>query len=208
MAVYNEPICRRCRSLGMKLFLKGDKCLTEKCAFERAPYPPGKDKVARRKLKNYTEHLLEKQKAKAYYGVLERQFRRYFRKAKQMQGQTGENLIKILECRLDNVLYKSGLAISKKQARQLISHGNIRLNNKKVTIASLIVSKNDYITLTDKIKNSQETKDRIEDAYKSGITPWLSLDLDNFSVKVLNVPSIEDIRVPFKADTIVELYSR
>lgn len=208
MAVYNGPLCRRCRALGLKLFLKGDRCVTEKCAFEKSPYPPGKDKSSRRKLKSYTEHLIEKQKAKSYYGVLERQFRRYFKNAKQMQGQTGENLVKILECRLDNVVYKSGFAVSKKQARQLISHGNVILNGRKTTIPSLIVSKNDTISVSEKIKNSQELKDRIDYAYKSGIAPWLSLDVGNLTVKVLDIPSIEDIRVPFKADTIVELYSR
>ncbi len=208
MAVYHGPSCRRCRALGLKLFLKGERCLTQKCSFEKAPYPPGKDKTSRRKLKSYTEHLLEKQKAKAYYGVLERQFRRYFKNAKNMPGQTGENLVKILECRLDNIVYKAGFASSRKQARQLISHGGILLNGRKTTIPSLIVSKNDVISIKDKLKNSQELKERIDYAYKSGIAPWLSLDPSNISVKVLDIPSIEDIRVPFKADTIVELYSR
>ncbi|WP_291490438.1 30S ribosomal protein S4 [Desulfurella sp.] len=208
MAVYHGPSCRKCRALGLKLFLKGERCVTQKCAFEKAPYPPGKDKTSRRKLKSYTEHLLEKQKAKTYYGVLERQFRRYFKNAKQMPGQTGENLVKILECRLDNVIYKSGFASSRKQARQLISHGNILLNGRKVTIPSLIVSKNDIISVKEKLKSSQELKDKIDYAYKSGIVPWLSLDPNNMSIKVLDIPSIEDIRVPFKADTIVELYSR
>ncbi|OSS41996.1 SSU ribosomal protein S4p (S9e) [Desulfurella amilsii] len=208
MAVYNGPSCKKCRALGLKLFLKGDRCVTEKCAFERSPYPPGKDKTSRRKLKNYTEHLLEKQKAKVYYGILERQFRRYFRNAKQMEGQTGENLVKILERRLDNIVYKAGFAASSKQARQLIGHGNVLLNGRKTTIASLIVNKNDIISVKEKLRDSQELKDRIDYAYKSGIAPWLSLDPNNMSVKVLDIPSIEDIRVPFKADTIVELYSR
>jgi len=208
MAVYNGPLCRRCRALGLKLFLKGERCLTDKCAFERSPYPPGKDKSARRKLKSYTEHLIEKQKAKAYYGVLERQFKRYFEKAKKMKGQTGENLVRILESRLDNVVYKAGFAISRKQARQMISHGHILLNGKKANVSSLLVSKNDVISVKGKMKNSQELIERVESAYKSGIAPWLDLDKNNLTVRVIDLPPIDEIRVPFKADTIVELYSR
>ncbi len=208
MAVYTEPACRRCRALGVKLFLKGDRCFTDKCAFERRPYPPGKTRNFRRKLSSYAEHLREKQKAKAVYGVLERQFRRYFQEAKRLKGETGANLVVLLERRLDNVVYRAGFASSRREARRLVSHGHIRVNGRKVDIPSYLVKKGDVVSVAEKIKNKEEFKARFEENARRMASSWINVDLDNVSAIFADIPTRDDIQPPFNENAIVELYSK
>ncbi len=208
MAVYNGPVCKRCRALGVKLFLKGDKCFTDKCPFEKRPYPPGKDRNYRRKITSYGEHLMEKQKAKAVYGVLERQFRIYFKEAKRQKGETGANLVRLLERRLDNVVYRAGMASSRKQARRLVSHGHIRVNGKKVNIPSYLLKKGDVITVSEKMKANEEFRIRFEENVRRGVSSWISVDLDKMSATFSDIPTREDIQPPFNENAIVELYSK
>ncbi len=208
MAVYTGPACRRCRALGVKLFLKGDRCFTDKCAFERRPFPPGKTRNYRRKLSSYAEHLMEKQKAKAVYGVLERQFRRYFMEAKRLRGETGANLVVLLERRLDNVVYRSGFASSRREARRLVSHGHIKVNDRKVDVSSYLVKKGDTITVSEKMKNKEEFKSRFEENARRMATSWINVDLDNVSATFVDIPTRDDIQPPFNENAIVELYSK
>ncbi len=208
MAVYNGPACKRCRALGAKLFLKGEKCFTNKCPFEKRPYRPGKDKSSRRKITNYAEHLMEKQKARTIYGVMERQFRKYFAQAKKQKGETGENLVRLLERRLDNVVFRSGMASSRKEARRLVSHGHILVNAKKVNIPSYLLKKGDTISLSEKVKNNEDVKNRFEEAAKRGVVSWISVDMDKFSASFVDIPTKEDVQPPFNDNAIVELYSK
>ena len=208
MAVYTGPACRRCRALGVKLFLKGEKCFTDKCAFERRPYPPGKTRNYRKKLSSYAEHLMEKQKAKTAYGVLERQFRRYFKEAKGQKGETGANLVILLERRLDNVVYRSGFASSRKEARRLVSHDHIRVNGKKVNISSYLVKKGDVISVSEKMKGKEEFKNMFEENAKRMASSWINVDLDNVSATFVDIPTRDDIQPPFNENAIVELYSK
>jgi small subunit ribosomal protein S4 len=208
MAVYNGPACKRCRALGVKLFLKGDKCMTDKCPFEKRPYRPGKEKTSRRKVTNYAEHLMEKQKARTIYGVMERQFRKYFAEAKRQKGETGENLVRLLERRLDNVVFRSGMASSRKEARRLVSHGHIRVNNRKVNIPSFLVKKGDTVSFSDKIRAQEDIKNRFEENSKRGVVSWISVDMDKFSATFVDIPTKEDVQPPFNDNAIVELYSK
>ncbi|AEA34306.1 30S ribosomal protein S4 [Hippea maritima] len=208
MAVYTGPACRRCRALGVKLFLKGDRCFTDKCAFERRPYPPGKSRNARRKMSSYGLHLAEKQKAKAEYGVLERQFRKYFEEAKRQKGETGANLVVLLERRLDNVVYRSGMASSRREARRLVTHGHIRVNGHKVDIPSYLVRKGDVITVSDKMKAKEEFKRRFEENSRRMSASWINVDLDNVSATFVDMPTRDDVQPPFNENAIVELYSK
>ena len=208
MAVYTGPACRRCRALGVKLFLKGDRCFTDKCAFERRPYPPGKTRNYRRKLSSYAEHLMEKQKAKAVYGVLERQFRRYFEEAKRQKGETGANLVVLLERRLDNVVYRAGFASSRREARRLVSHGHVRVNGKKVDIPSYLVRKGDVISIADKMKNKEEFRRKFEENARRMAASWMNLDLDNVTATFVDYPTRDDVQPPFNENAIVELYSK
>ncbi|MCD6133667.1 MAG: 30S ribosomal protein S4 [Deltaproteobacteria bacterium] len=197
--------CKLCRQLGVKLYLKGDRCLTEKCAFERRPYPPGKERFQRRKISDYAIHLMEKQKARAIYGVRERQFRRYFFKAKREKGRTGENLVRILESRLDNMLYRAGFATSRRQARQMISHRFVKVNGRIVNIPSYLLRKGDVVALA---KENDFIKAGIEEAVKRGIPSWFQVDADKLTFTVLNIPSTGDVNLPFNENAIVELYSK
>ena len=208
MAVYNDAVCKRCRALGTKLFLKGERCFTDKCAFEKRPYGPGKSKGSRRKITSYGEHLMEKQKAKAVYGVLERQFRKYFYEAKKQKGETGVNLVQLLERRLDNVIFRAGFASSRKEARRLVSHGHILVNAKKVNIPSYLLKKGDTISLSEKVKNNEDVKNRFEEAAKRGVVSWISVDMDKFSASFVDIPTKEDVQPPFNDNAIVELYSK
>ncbi len=208
MAVYTGPACRRCRALGVKLFLKGERCFTDKCAFERRPYPPGKTKNTRRKLSSYALHLMEKQKAKAVYGVLERQFRKYFEEAKRQKGETGANLVTLLERRLDNVVYRAGFASSRREARRLVSHGHIRVNGKKVDIPSYLVKKGDVISVSDKMKNKEEFKNKFEENTRRSAVSWISVDLDKAEAIFNDYPTRDDVQPPFNENAIVELYSK
>ncbi len=210
MARYRGPKCKLCRREGEKLFLKGDRCYTDKCAFERRKYPPGihGPSQARRKLSIYGMQLREKQKVKRIYGVLETQFRRYFEMARSMSGNTGENLLSILERRLDNTLYQLGFALSRDHARQLVSHGHVLLNGRKTDIPSLLVTTGDVITLKEKAKKNPFVQQAIQSKDESLVPAWLSLNKEKMEGKVLRLPTREDIKYPVKETLIVELYSK
>ena len=208
MARYTGSVCRLCRREGTKLFLKGDRCLSGKCALEKRPNVPGQHGAGRKNVKEYGLQLREKQKAKRYYGVLESRFKGYFEKADKTEGVTGENLLSLLERRLDNVVYRIGLADSRKEARQLVTHGHFRLNGKKVTIPSLIVRAGDVITLREESRSSEKFKNLIE-ALDTRITPkWIELDKAQVVAKVAALPARDDVDFPFEEHLIVELYSK
>ena len=208
MARYTDAVCRLCRREGQKLFLKGDRCYTEKCALTRRSYAPGMHGQGRSKVSEYGTQLREKQKAKRYYGVLEKQFRSYFDRAAKMEGVTGENLLILLESRLDNVVYRMGMAESRKEARQLILHGHFRLNGNKVTIPSLIVKAGDVITLRETSRSSEKIKALIEDLNTRVVPKWIEMDKNEVSAKVAMLPKREDVEFPFEEHLIVELYSK
>ena len=208
MARYTGSVCRLCRREGTKLFLKGDRCLSGKCAVEKRPTVPGQHGNGRKQVKDYGLQLREKQKAKRYYGVLEKQFAGYFEKADKTEGVTGENLLSLLERRLDNVVYRIGLADSRKEARQLVTHGHFRLNGKKVNIPSMIVRAGDVITLREASRSSEKFKALIE-ALDTRITPkWIELDKGQVVAKIAALPQREDVDFPFEEHLIVELYSK
>lgn len=209
MARYTGPVCRLCRREGEKLFLKGERCFSEKCAFERRKYPPGfHGPTAKRKLSIYGLQLREKQKAKRIYGVLESQFKRYFEMARKMPGNTGENLLSLLERRLDNVVYHLGFATSRKTARQLVSHGHILVNGKKIDIPSYLVSVGDVITIKEKMKENIFVKESFEKKRPEDVPSWLSLNKEKWEGKVVRLPLREDVSHPIKESLIVELYSK
>ena len=208
MARYTGSVCRLCRREGTKLFLKGDRCLSSKCAIETHPSAPGQHGAGRKNVKEYGLQLREKQKAKRYYGVLENQFKGYFEKAEKTEGVAGENLLSLLERRFDNVVYRIGLANSRKEARQLVTHGHFRLNGKKVNIPSLIVRAGDVITLREESRSSEKFKALIE-SLDSHITPkWIELDKAQVVAKVAALPQRDDVDFPFEEHLIVELYSK
>jgi small subunit ribosomal protein S4 len=208
MARYTGSVCRLCRREGTKLFLKGDRCLSGKCALEKRPTVPGQHGNGRKQVKEYGLQLREKQKAKRYYGVLENQFKGYFEKAEKTEGVTGENLLSLLERRLDNVVYRIGLADSRKEARQLVTHGHFRLNGKKVNIPSMIVRAGDVITLREASRSSEKFKALIE-SLDTRITPkWIELDKGQVVAKIAALPQREDVDFPFEEHLIVELYSK
>lgn len=207
MARYTGPSCRQCRREGMKLYLKGDRCYTDKCAISRRGNPPGQHGAGRRsKVSNYGLQLREKQKVKRYYGLLETQFRNYYDIAEKQPGITGENFLRLLESRLDNVVYRLGFATSRKEGRQLVRHGHFTLNGHKADIPSILVSVGDVIALKEKSKNSPKFKD-LKDS--SASTPrWVESDLEKFVGKVVAMPTREDIDLPIEEHLIVELYSK
>lgn len=208
MARYTGSVCRLCRREGTKLFLKGDRCLSGKCALEKRPTVPGQHGNGRKQVKEYGLQLREKQKAKRYYGVLENQFKGYFERADKTEGVTGENLLSLLERRLDNVVYRIGLADSRKEARQLVTHGHFRLNGKKVNIPSMIVRAGDVITLREASRSSEKFKGLIE-SLETRITPkWIELDKGQVVAKIAALPQRDDVDFPFEEHLIVELYSK
>ena len=196
-----------CRREGMKLFLKGDRCYTDKCAIVKRNYAPGQHGQGRKKVSNYGLQLREKQKVKRIYGVLETQFRNLYERAEKMTGKTGENLLSLLERRLDNVVYRMGLASSRKEARQLVGHGHFLLNGHKADIASMVVKPGDVITVKDRSKSSAKFKALVET--NSRIAPkWLEANLEEMSAKVVANPSREDIDLEIAEHLIIELYSK
>ena len=208
MARYTGSVCRLCRREGTKLFLKGDRCLSGKCALDKRPTVPGQHGSGRKNVKEYGLQLREKQKAKRYYGVLENQFKGYFEKAEKTEGVTGENLLSLLERRFDNVIYRIGLADSRKEARQLVTHGHFRINGKKVNIPSLIVRAGDVITLREASRSSEKFKALIE-GLETRITPkWIELDKGQVVAKIAALPQRDDVDFPFEEHLIVELYSK
>ncbi|NLL29560.1 MAG: 30S ribosomal protein S4 [Clostridiales bacterium] len=206
MARYTGATCRLCRREGMKLFLKGDRCYTDKCAFVRRSYAPGQHGAARKKLSNYGVQLREKQKARRIYGILESQFRNYYEKADHMRGITGENLLKLLEMRLDNVVYRLGYGASRPEARQLVNHGHFLVNGKRVDIPSYQVSVNDEITVIEKSRGTEKFKTFIENP--KTLPKWLEANAENYTGRVVAEPAREDIDSPVNETLIVELYSK
>ena len=201
--------CRRCRRENLKLYLKGDRCYSDKCSFERRAFAPGQHGQARfRKVSDYAIQLREKQKVKAMYGMLEDQFRIYFRKADLQKGVTGENLLILLERRLDNAVFRLGLASSRNQARQLVRHKHILVNGKKVDIPSFQVNPGDEISLKDKSKTNSFIVESLEAVERRGVPSWLELDKDNFKAVVKAMPNREEITMPIQEQLIVELYSK
>jgi small subunit ribosomal protein S4 len=206
MARYTGAVCRLCRREGLKLFLKGDRCFTDKCAFSRRGYAPGQHGQGRKKVSNYGLQLREKQKAKRIYGILEGQFRRYYEKAERQRGITGENLLRFLELRLDSIVYKLGYGNSRSEARQLVNHGHFLVNGKKVDIASYEVKVNDVISVCDKSKATEKFKTFAENP--KALPSWIEGNSENFEGKIISLPSRADIEVPVNETLIVELYSK
>ena len=208
MARYTGPVCRLCRREGKKLYLKGDRCVSGKCALDRRNTAPGQHGAATKKLKEYGKQTREKQSARRYYGVLEKQFVNYYEEATRQQGMTGENLLKLLERRFDNVVYRMGMANSRKEARQLVLHGHFTINGKKANIPSILVRSGDVIAVAENFKKSAKCK-AIAEALETKISPkWLEVDKANFVAKVVALPEREDIDFPFEEQLIVELYSK
>ncbi len=208
MARYTGPKCRLCRREGVKLFLKGEKCLTDKCPFERRPYPPGQRRERVGKKTDYGVRLREKQKLKRIYGMTERQFRRFFEEADRRKGVTGDNFLVLLERRLDNVVYRLGFASSRSQARQLVAHGHVAVNGRKVDIPSYLIRPGDTIEIREKSKDIPFLKENVEIAVKRGIPSWLELDPDNLKGTVKSLPDPAEIQVPVNLQYVVEFYSR
>ena len=208
MARYNDAVCRLCRREGLKLFLKGSRCFTDKCAIERRNYPPGQHGLGRSKQSAYGQQLREKQKARRIYGVLERQFRQYFAKASEAKGVTGETLLQMLERRLDNVVYRFGFASSRAMARQIVAHGHILVDGHKVDIPSSLVSTGEVISLRESSRKNEAIKICLDTAKGRGVPGWLELDADRFLGTVRQLPSREDVTMPIQEQLIVELYSK
>jgi len=209
VARYTGPVCRLCRRERMKLFLKGDRCFKEKCAVERRNFPPGQHGTRRgRRTLGYGLQLREKQKVKRIYGVLEAQFRTYFQEADRSKGITGENLLVMLERRLDNVIYSLGFAASRAQARQFVRHGHVQADGRKITIPSYQVKAGQAIAIKDASRKNPLIRSSVETARGRGVPEWLELDAENTTGKVLRIPVREDIKLPIQEQLIVELYSR
>jgi small subunit ribosomal protein S4 len=208
LARYRGSECRLCRREGLKLFFKGDRCYTEKCAFERRGYAPGEHGQARKKHSDYGVQLREKQRLKRMYGLLEKQFRGYFERADRMKGITGSNLLVLLERRLDNVVFRLGFAPSRNEARQLVRHSHFLVNGRKVNIPSYTVRKDDVVELREKSRKVLPILDSLETVARRGIPGWLELDKDNFKGVVKAIPTREDITMPVQEQLVVELYSK
>ncbi len=208
MAKYTGASCKLCRREGEKLFLKGDRCYTQKCSVSKRAYAPGQHGQNRKKMSEYGIQLREKQKARRYYGVLESQFRKYFEMAVNKKGITGENLLKILESRLDNVVYRLGFASSRTEARQLVTHGHFLINNSRIDIPSYLMKPGDVVAINGESKASPKFKDLAEVAQSKVIPAWLELDRENLIGKVITLPAREDIDLPVQEHLIVELYSK
>ncbi len=208
MARYTGPVCRLCRREGVKLFLKGDRCYSEKCAFEKRAYAPGQHGQRRSKQSEYGLQLREKQKARRIYGIGEGQFRKYFKEADRRKGVTGENLIVQLEQRFDNIVFRAGFADSRSQARQLVRHNHFKVNGRKANIPSMILKVGDEIQLKEGSKKSVVIKAIVEKLGQGNTPEWLNLDAENLAVKIVALPARENVDIPVSEQLIVELYSR
>lgn len=208
MARYTGPSCKLCRREGKKLFLKGDRCLSDKCAVSRRATVPGQHGAGRKTVKEYGMQLREKQTARRYYGVQEKQFKKYYVKADKKSGIAGENLLSILESRYDNAVHRMGLASSRKEARQLVRHGHFNLNGKKADIPSIILKVGDVIELREKSRSSEKFKGLIEDMANVTAPKWLDLNKDAVSAKVIAMPARDDVDFDFNEQLIIELYSK
>ena len=208
MARYTGPACKLCRREGVKLYLKGERCTSGKCALDRRNTAPGQHGAGNKKMREYGKQLREKQKAKRYYGVLEKQFLNYFKEADRKEGMTGENLLTLIERRLDNVVYRMGMAASRKEARQLVLHEHFELNGKKVNIPSIIVKAGDVIAVRENFRDSEKCK-TLAEALKDKTAPkWLDVNKDGLNAKVVALPARDDIDFDFEEQLIVELYSK
>ncbi|MEG3072574.1 MAG: 30S ribosomal protein S4 [Peptococcaceae bacterium] len=208
MAKYTESVCRLCRREGQKLYLKGDRCFTPKCGVERRSYAPGQHGQGRKKFSEFGLQLREKQKARRIYGILEKQFRGYFEKAERQPGVTGENLLRLLERRLDNIVYRIGLGSSRSEARQLVLHGHFLVNGRKVNIPSYLIKVGDVITVRDKSKGSPKFKELIERASDHTPPAWLEYEAEQVQARVVDFPTRDQIDATVQEHLIVELYSR
>ncbi len=208
MARDTGALCRRCRQEGEKLFLKGSRCYTDKCGLERRRYAPGLHGQKRSKLSDYGLQLREKQKVKQIYGIMEKQFKRYFYIAQRMRGVTGSNLLQLLERRLDNVVYRCGFASNRRQARQIVTHGHFTVNGRKVNIPSYLVRPGNIIELKESSKNLTVVKECISQSEHRGFPPWIEMNVKNLRGKVIYLPSREEIALPVQEQLVIELYSR
>jgi small subunit ribosomal protein S4 len=208
LARYTGPVCRLCRVEGTKLYLKGERCFTDKCAIERRNYAPGQHGQRRSKRSDYGLQLREKQKVKRVYGVLEKQFRGYFKKAERQRGITGENLLILLERRLDNVVYRLGLCGSRAEARQLVCHGHVMVEGRRVDIPSFLVNKGQKLQVKEKSRKIKRFQESLKSSERRGIPKWLSMDAANFTGTIVDMPTREDISYEFQEQLIVELYSK
>ena len=208
MARYTGPVCRICRREGTKLYLKGERCTSGKCAFDRRSQVPGQHYDSRKKVGEYGMHLREKQKVRRYYGLLEKQFKNYFVMADKKPGMTGENLLVILESRLDNVVYRMGMASSRKEARQLVLHNHFRVNGKKANIPSILVKAGDVITINESSTDSAKIKELLEECASKRVPKWLDVNTENGTAKVVTLPAREDIDFEINEQLIVEFYSK
>ena len=208
MARYVGPACKLCRREGVKLYLKGERCTTGKCALDRRGTAPGQHGAGNKKMREYGKQLREKQKTKRYYGVLEKQFYNYFVEAERKEGMTGENLLTLIERRLDNVVYRMGMGESRKESRQLVLHEHVELNGKKVNVPSIIVKAGDVVTVRENFRGSEKCKALVESMKDKTAPKWLDVNKDNLTAKVVALPAREDIDFPFEEQLIVELYSK
>jgi len=208
LARYIESACRLCRRENLKLYLKGERCYSDKCAFERRSYPPGQHGQGRAKFSSYGLQLREKQKVKRMYGLLERQFRNFFERAERQKGITGTNLLLLLERRLDNMVYRLGFANSRSEARQLVLHNHFMVNGKKVNIPSYLVKVGDVIELKEKSRKVAKIGESLKAVARRGVPSWLELEKDNYRGRVLALPAREDLTMPIKEQLIVELFSK
>ena len=209
MARYIGPICRLCRREDMKLFLKGERCYTDKCGYERRSYPPGQHGQARRrKRSDYGEQLREKQKVKRIYGIAEKQFRGYYYKASRMKGVTGDSLIQLLERRLDNVVYRMGFVSDHAEGRQLVRHGHFLIDGKRVNIPSYLIREGQTVEVREKSKKIARISEALGAVERRGVPRWIDLDKDNFKATVKALPTREDVTLPIREHLIIELYSK
>ena len=208
MARYTGPSCRLCRRQNMELYLKGERCYTDKCAIKRRNYPPGQHGQARTKTSDYGVQLREKQKVRRIYGILEKQFRSYFEEADRQKGITGENLLFLLERRLDNIVYRLGFASSRTEARQLVKHSHFTLNGRKANIPSIQVRVGDVISVREKSKKIAAINESLEAVVRRGVPQWIELDKDAYKGLMKSIPTREDITMPIQEQLIVELYSK
>lgn len=208
MARYKDSVCRLCRRENMKLMLKGDRCFSDKCAIERRPYPPGQHGQSRRKFTDYGIQLREKQKVKRIYGMLERQFRLYYLRAARQKGHTGENLLTMLERRMDNMIFRMGFAATRSEARQLVRHGHFLINGKKANIPSMQVRAGDVVSLRERSKKAALFANNLETAERRGWPGWLEVDRNEMTNKINTYPTQKKLTMPIQEQLIVELYSK
>jgi small subunit ribosomal protein S4 len=208
MARYTDASCRLCRREGQKLFLKGSRCYTDKCAATRRTQGPGQHGAKKKKLSEYGVQLREKQKAKVFYGVLESQFRKYFEMASGKKGKTGENLLQILELRLDNVIYRMGLGTSRAEARQIVRHGHVTINGKKVNIPSYLVNRDDVVAISESSSNDEKFKTIMEHTSGRVVPAWIEFNAEQKKAKIVELPKREDVDLTVQEHLIVELYSK